>query len=107
MAALTSLGESSLAEPVRRPHGMQASQRRRLNLFRYLVFTIFGLFFVLPLLALARFSLEGKTPGSWSLAAWKQIATYRARRRCCPRSRSRWSWPSSPALSCWCCWCRP
>jgi putative spermidine/putrescine transport system permease protein len=77
MAALTSLGESSLAEPVRRPRGMQASRRRRLNLFRYLVFTIFGLFFVLPLLALARFSLEGKTPGSWSLAAWKQIATYK------------------------------
>ena len=26
MAALTSLGESSLAEPVRRPRGMQASR---------------------------------------------------------------------------------
>ena len=38
---------------------MQARRRRRLNLFRYVVFTVFGLFFLLPLLAMARFSLEG------------------------------------------------
>jgi putative spermidine/putrescine transport system permease protein len=60
----------------RRPGGLRASQRRRLNAFRYLTFTIFGLFFVLPLLAMVRFSLEGSTPGTWSVAAWTAIASY-------------------------------
>jgi putative spermidine/putrescine transport system permease protein len=55
---------------------MQARRRRRLNLFRYVVFTVFGLFFLLPLLAMARFSLEGAKLGTWSLTAWKQIASY-------------------------------
>jgi putative spermidine/putrescine transport system permease protein len=55
---------------------MQARRRRRLNLFRYVVFTVFGLFFLLPLLALLRFSLEGNTLGTWSAAAWKQIVSY-------------------------------
>jgi putative spermidine/putrescine transport system permease protein len=77
MAAVTSLGETPLAAPARRPRGMQASRRRRLNIFRYVVFTIFGLFFVLPLLAMARFSLEGPTKlGTWSVTGWKQIASY-------------------------------
>ena len=76
MAAVTSLGESSLATPARRPRGMQAGRRRRLNLFRYLVFTAFGLFFILPLLALLRFSLEGHKLGTWSLAAWTGIVSY-------------------------------
>jgi putative spermidine/putrescine transport system permease protein len=40
------------------------------------VFTVFGLFFLLPLLAMLRFSLEGSTGGSWSLSAWGQIASY-------------------------------
>ncbi len=61
---------------VRRPGGLRASQRRRLNLFRYLAFTLFGLFFLLPLLGMVRFSLEGSTPGSWSVAAWTQIVSY-------------------------------
>ena len=56
--------------------GMQARRRRRLNAFRYVVFTLFGLFFLLPLLAMIRFSLEGSTGGSWSLSAWGQIASY-------------------------------
>ncbi len=60
----------------RRPGGLRAAQRRRLNLFRYVAFTIFGLFFLLPLLAMVRFSLEGAKPGSWSVAAWTQIASY-------------------------------
>jgi putative spermidine/putrescine transport system permease protein len=60
----------------RRPGGLRASQRRRLNVFRYLAFTIFGLFFLLPLAAMVRFSLEGTKPGSWSVAAWTQIASY-------------------------------
>jgi putative spermidine/putrescine transport system permease protein len=76
MAAVTSVGEAPLAAPARRPRGMQAGRRRRLNLFRYVVFTVFGLFFLLPLLALLRFSLEGNTLGTWSAAAWKQIVSY-------------------------------
>lgn len=76
MAAVTSLGESSLAAPAKRQRGMQAGRRRRLNLFRYLVFTAFGLFFILPLLAMLRFSLEGHRLGTWSLAAWTGIVTY-------------------------------
>jgi putative spermidine/putrescine transport system permease protein len=76
MAAVTSVGEAPLAAPARRPRGMQAGRRRRLNAFRYVVFTVFGLFFLLPLLALLRFSLEGNTLGTWSVAAWKQIVSY-------------------------------
>ena len=76
MAAITSLGESPLGEEVQGPRGMQASRRRRLNLFRYLVFTLFGLFILLPLIAMVRFSLEGKKLGTWSLAAWQQITSY-------------------------------
>jgi putative spermidine/putrescine transport system permease protein len=76
MAAVTSLGETPLTAPARRPRGMQARRRRRLNLFRYVVFTVFGLFFLVPLLALLRFSLEGNTLGTWTLSAWKQIVSY-------------------------------
>jgi putative spermidine/putrescine transport system permease protein len=76
MAAITSLGETPLAEPTKRQVGMQAGRRRRLNLFRYVVFTVFGLFFALPLLAMARFSLEGAKLGTWSATAWRQIASY-------------------------------
>jgi len=78
MAAITSVGETPLAAPAKRPTGMQARRRRRLNLFRYVVFSLFGLFFVLPLLAMARWSLEGARLGSWSLTAWRQIASYNA-----------------------------
>jgi putative spermidine/putrescine transport system permease protein len=77
MAAITSLGESGFVTPAERPRGMQVRRRRRLNVFRYLVFTVFGLFFLLPLLATARFSLEGNRLGTWSLNAWKEIATYK------------------------------
>ena len=76
MAAITSVGETPLAAPAGRPRGMQARRRRRLNLFRYVVFTVFGLFFILPLLAMARFSLEGAKLGTWSVTAWRQIASY-------------------------------
>jgi putative spermidine/putrescine transport system permease protein len=76
MAAITSLGETPIAAPARRPGGMQAGRRRRLNIFRYVVFTVFGLFFLVPLLAMLRFSLEGATLGTWSLTAWRQIASY-------------------------------
>jgi putative spermidine/putrescine transport system permease protein len=56
--------------------GLHARRRRRLNVFRYVVFTVFGAFFLIPLLAMIRFSLEGSTGGSWSLSAWGQIASY-------------------------------
>jgi putative spermidine/putrescine transport system permease protein len=76
MAALTSLGETPLTASAKGPRGMQARRRRRLNLFRYVAFTAFGLFFILPFLAMVRFSLEGSKLGTWSLAAWTQIASY-------------------------------
>ena len=76
MAAVTALSETPAAAPAGRPSGMQARRRRRLNVFRYLVFAVFGLFFILPLLAMLRFSLEGAKLGTWSLSAWRQIASF-------------------------------
>jgi putative spermidine/putrescine transport system permease protein len=77
MAAVTALSETPAAAAPGRLRGMQARRRRRLNVFRYLVFTVFGLFFALPLLAMARFSLEAPDKlGTWSLTAWRQIASY-------------------------------
>jgi putative spermidine/putrescine transport system permease protein len=75
MAAVTALSETP-ATSAGRPRGMQARRRRRLNIFRYVVFIVLGLFFVLPLLALLRFSLEGAKLGTWSATAWRQIASY-------------------------------
>ena len=76
MAALASVGETPLAAPAGRPRGMQRRRLRRLNAFRYVVFTLFALFIVLPLLALLRFSLEGSKLGTWSVTAWTQIVSY-------------------------------
>jgi putative spermidine/putrescine transport system permease protein len=76
MAAVTALNETPAAASAGRPSGMQVRRRRRLNVFRYIVFTVFGLFFVVPLLAMARFSLEGAKLGTWSLTAWRQIASF-------------------------------
>jgi putative spermidine/putrescine transport system permease protein len=76
MAAVTSVGEAPLAAAARRPRGMQTGRRRRLNAFRYVVFAFFALFFLLPLLAMLRFSLEGSTLGTWSGSAWSQIWSY-------------------------------
>jgi putative spermidine/putrescine transport system permease protein len=78
MAAITGLaGEQAPTSAQRRGRGgLQAGRRRRLNLFRYLAFTIFGLFFLLPLFAMVRFSLEGSKLGTWSLAAWRGITSY-------------------------------
>jgi len=76
MAAVTSVGETPASAAASRPRGMHAGRRRRLNAFRYVVFIVFGLFFMLPLLAMVRFSLEGPKLGTWSGAAWKQIASY-------------------------------
>jgi putative spermidine/putrescine transport system permease protein len=76
MAAVTSVGETPAPTAASRPRGMQARRRRRLNVFRYVVFTVFGLFFLLPLVAMIRFSLEGAKLGTWSVTAWTQIADY-------------------------------
>jgi putative spermidine/putrescine transport system permease protein len=76
MAAVTSVGDPILTTPAPRRRRMRAGRRRRLNIFRYIVFTLFGLFFLLPLVALVRFSLQGSKLGTWSLAAWKQIPSY-------------------------------
>jgi putative spermidine/putrescine transport system permease protein len=76
MAPVTALGETSLTAPATGRRGMQARRRRRLNLFRYLAFTVFGLFFLLPFLAMVRFSLEGSKLGTWSVTAWTQIVSY-------------------------------
>ena len=78
MAPLASLGdEALLTAPARgRRRGLQARRRRRLNLFRYVAFTVFGLFFLVPFLAMVRFSLEGAKLGTWSVTAWTQIVSY-------------------------------
>jgi putative spermidine/putrescine transport system permease protein len=76
MAAITSVGETPAPPEAAGQQGMHARRRRRLNIFRYVVFTVFGAFFLLPLLAMARFSLEGAKLGTWSVTAWKQIASY-------------------------------
>jgi putative spermidine/putrescine transport system permease protein len=77
MAPLASLGDETLvAAPASARRGMQGRRRRRLNLFRYVVFTLFGLFFLVPFLAMVRFSLEGAKLGTWSVSAWTQIVTY-------------------------------
>jgi putative spermidine/putrescine transport system permease protein len=78
MAAITTLGETPASASASHPGGMQARRRRKLNLFRYVVFTLFGLFFALPLLAMARFSLEGAKLGTWSLTAWRDITSFQS-----------------------------
>ena len=76
MAPVTALGETSLAVPARGRRGLRARRRRRLNLFRYVAFTVFGAFFLVPFLAMVRFSLEGSKLGTWSVTAWTQIVSY-------------------------------
>ena len=77
MAAVSSLAaELTGSATAKEPRGLRAGQRRRLNVFRYLAFTLFGLFFLLPLLAMIRFSLEGAKLGTWSLKAWQEIGSY-------------------------------
>jgi putative spermidine/putrescine transport system permease protein len=74
MVAVTNLGETVLAQPPGQ-RGMQVGRRRKLNLFRRVAFLLFGLFFLLPLLALVRFSLEGAKLGTWSASGWTQIGS--------------------------------
>jgi putative spermidine/putrescine transport system permease protein len=77
MATIETVPSDLTGAPLaRRVSGRRARQRRRLNAFRYITFTVFGLFFVLPLVSMFRFSFEGTTPGSWSVSAWTSIASY-------------------------------
>ena len=77
MAAVAPQAFETKAESATVPRrSIQAGRRKRLNAFRYVVFTLFGLFFLLPLAAMIRFSLEGTKPGTWSFAAWTQIVSY-------------------------------
>ena len=65
------------AGTARTQRGLHGRRRGRLNVFRYVAFTVFGVFFVLPLLALLRMSLEPAAgEGGWSVAAWRQIVSY-------------------------------
>jgi putative spermidine/putrescine transport system permease protein len=75
VVAVNILGEGALADPSASPPGMQVGRRKRLNVFRRVVFTLFGLFFFLPLFAMLRFSLQGQKSGSFSTAAWQQIGS--------------------------------
>jgi putative spermidine/putrescine transport system permease protein len=75
VVAVNVLGEGALAAPSATPPGMQVGRRKRLNVFRRVVFTLFGLFFLLPLIAMLRFSLQGQKSGSFSTAAWLQIGS--------------------------------
>lgn len=78
MAEVTPLaGGSALVEQATAPRrSMQGRRRRRLNLFRYVVFLLFGLFFFLPFFAMVRFSLQGTRAGQYSVNAWQQIVSY-------------------------------
>jgi ABC-type spermidine/putrescine transport system permease subunit II len=76
MAAVTSVGETPAPTAASRPRGMHARRCRPLNIFRYAVFTVFGLFFLLALLVMLRYSVEGSKLGTWSLTTWKEIASY-------------------------------
>lgn len=84
MASVVPVGPASLAEDLTasssaaRRRGMQAGRRRKLNLFRYVAFTIFGLFFLVPLFNMIRFSMQGAKPGEISFSAWGQIMSYPA-----------------------------
>jgi len=70
-------GDLASTGTVRTRRGLHGRRRRRLNIFRYVAFTVFGAFFLLPLLALLRMSLEPAAgQGGWSVAAWKQIVSY-------------------------------
>ncbi|HEY5184179.1 MAG TPA: ABC transporter permease subunit [Actinomycetes bacterium] len=78
MAAVTPVGAVTPAEvEAPQPRGsMRSSRLRRLNLFRWTVFTLATLFFLLPLFAMVRFSFVGTQPGEYTISAWTQIASY-------------------------------
>jgi len=83
MAAVNPTAATAVVEDGAAARGVPArparsrSGQRNLAIFRYVTFTVFGLFFLLPMLAMLRFSLERATgSGGWSLAAWTTIPSY-------------------------------
>ena len=48
MAAVTPVGETPAPTAASRPRGMHARRRRRLTIFRYVVFTVFGVVVAAP-----------------------------------------------------------
>ncbi|HET9657190.1 MAG TPA: ABC transporter permease subunit [Kineosporiaceae bacterium] len=74
-ATLTVPGsEGATAGPGR---GLHARQRLRLNVFRYLVLAMLGLFFLVPIGALTEFSTRGVgLSAPRTLEYWQQIGTY-------------------------------
>lgn len=83
MAAVNPIAATAVVEDGAAARGVPArparsrSGQRNLAIFRYVTFTAFGLFFLLPMLAMLRFSLERATgSGGWSLAAWTAIPSY-------------------------------
>jgi putative spermidine/putrescine transport system permease protein len=77
MAAVTTPTDAlSAPTQARAPRGgMYARRRRRQRIFRIVVLTAFGAFFIIPLYAMVAFSFEGTEPGTHTLSAWKQITS--------------------------------
>lgn len=60
-----------------RHHGVNARRRRRLDVWRRVVFVVLGLFFLTPLYAMAEFTTRGTGDGApRNLDAWRQIVGY-------------------------------
>jgi putative spermidine/putrescine transport system permease protein len=76
MAAMSPVSGVGLVVDTPAPRGsLRGRRQRRLNIFRWIVFTVSGVFFILPLLSMVKFSFAGVAPGSFSLAAWTQIGS--------------------------------
>jgi putative spermidine/putrescine transport system permease protein len=56
--------------------GVHARRRRRLNLWRWTVFALCGLFFMTPIYAMAEFTTRGNGDAPRNLDAWRQILDY-------------------------------
>ncbi|SRR5712691_3977011 len=70
-------GDAAAVDSVPARPARNRSRQRNLAIFRYVTFTVFGLFFLLPMLAMLRFSLERATgTGGWSISAWTSIPSY-------------------------------
>ncbi len=74
MAAVTPIsGLGTAADVPQPPPALRRGQLRRLHAFRIVVLSAATLFFLTPLLAMARLSFMGVVPGTWTLDAWKGI----------------------------------
>jgi putative spermidine/putrescine transport system permease protein len=76
VAPVSGIG-TAVAEQTPQPRRtLRASRRLKLNLFRWAVFAVATLFFLVPLLSMVRFSFEGDQPGTYTISAWTQIISY-------------------------------